>query len=515
MTLEQALEQLKPYSPDIPYDALECIRNSWHDAVPLLLTELDRCIDRPLDDDQAALFPYALYLCAEMRCDAAFERYERILCLPNLLLDHLIGDILTEHMPDMLARTCSGRFARLKAIIEDETVNEFARSMALAALKTLVADGSFAIEELRSYCLALLTHKLERRPSFVWDETVSLAGDLRIREALPLVERAYRHCLANPGSQTFESIESVLSEPRGQQELFSLQDGYADFDTVHAMSFFTRNWGKHDCIDEPDLDRLLQQRRQTRRQKLPGHGEKIGRNEPCPCGSGKKYKKCCIDRQVLSFAAHQMTDLEPSSLVNECLAAGYECHEEQNDHLAFMFWRRAWQEMRDVLPADVIDPNAEACATLFTGCDFLNNWLQDYQLVIENNLARNLDIARDGLLFCRQVIDRFPALHPLVKSNFQVTIVYLLLALGRSEDAFSQLQQVVEQNPASAQGYVVWADLLSCGSPNFNLRADYHRAQQLLKEALEKAANCEGWDVEMRLAELAASVTICDDRDWN
>lgn len=22
--------------------------------------------------------------------------------------------------------------------------------------------------------------------------------------------------------------------------------------------------------------------------------QKIGRNEPCPCGSGKKYKNCCI-----------------------------------------------------------------------------------------------------------------------------------------------------------------------------------------------------------------------------
>ena len=22
-------------------------------------------------------------------------------------------------------------------------------------------------------------------------------------------------------------------------------------------------------------------------------GEKVGRNDPCPCGSGKKYKKCC------------------------------------------------------------------------------------------------------------------------------------------------------------------------------------------------------------------------------
>jgi SEC-C motif-containing protein len=25
----------------------------------------------------------------------------------------------------------------------------------------------------------------------------------------------------------------------------------------------------------------------------PRHAEKIGRNDPCPCGSGKKYKKCC------------------------------------------------------------------------------------------------------------------------------------------------------------------------------------------------------------------------------
>ena len=25
---------------------------------------------------------------------------------------------------------------------------------------------------------------------------------------------------------------------------------------------------------------------------------KIGRNEPCPCGSGKKYKKCCLNKKV-------------------------------------------------------------------------------------------------------------------------------------------------------------------------------------------------------------------------
>jgi len=26
---------------------------------------------------------------------------------------------------------------------------------------------------------------------------------------------------------------------------------------------------------------------------VPAHSDKIGRNSPCPCGSGKKYKKCC------------------------------------------------------------------------------------------------------------------------------------------------------------------------------------------------------------------------------
>lgn len=24
--------------------------------------------------------------------------------------------------------------------------------------------------------------------------------------------------------------------------------------------------------------------------------DKIGRNDPCPCGSGKKYKSCCINK---------------------------------------------------------------------------------------------------------------------------------------------------------------------------------------------------------------------------
>ncbi len=54
---------------------------------------------------------------------------------------------------------------------------------------------------------------------------------------------------------------------------------------------------------EEEVDELDQQARQetefvlsrgqSEKQKPVVAGQKIGRNEPCPCGSGKKYKKCC------------------------------------------------------------------------------------------------------------------------------------------------------------------------------------------------------------------------------
>jgi uncharacterized protein YecA (UPF0149 family) len=30
-------------------------------------------------------------------------------------------------------------------------------------------------------------------------------------------------------------------------------------------------------------------------QSFMGNQRKVGRNDPCPCGSGKKYKKCCLN----------------------------------------------------------------------------------------------------------------------------------------------------------------------------------------------------------------------------
>jgi len=35
----------------------------------------------------------------------------------------------------------------------------------------------------------------------------------------------------------------------------------------------------------------------------------VGRNDPCPCGSGKKYKKCCMSKQLVEKEKKKKLDL--------------------------------------------------------------------------------------------------------------------------------------------------------------------------------------------------------------
>jgi len=37
--------------------------------------------------------------------------------------------------------------------------------------------------------------------------------------------------------------------------------------------------------------------------------KKIGRNDPCPCGSGKKYKKCCLEKQDIIWEQNKASQL--------------------------------------------------------------------------------------------------------------------------------------------------------------------------------------------------------------
>jgi hypothetical protein len=52
--------------------------------------------------------------------------------------------------------------------------------------------------------------------------------------------------------------------------------------------------------------------------------KEVGRNDPCPCGSGKKFKKCCemkqkhkkIQAQLLSVSTPQAPETQETSKVS-------------------------------------------------------------------------------------------------------------------------------------------------------------------------------------------------------
>jgi tetratricopeptide (TPR) repeat protein len=51
---------------------------------------------------------------------------------------------------------------------------------------------------------------------------------------------------------------------------------------------------------------------------------KIGRNEPCPCGSGNKYKRCCLSRDEAAAAEHAAAAQRAAVQRFAALAAGFD-----------------------------------------------------------------------------------------------------------------------------------------------------------------------------------------------
>ncbi|MFS0690345.1 SEC-C metal-binding domain-containing protein [Sporosarcina sp. 179-K 8C2 HS] len=63
----------------------------------------------------------------------------------------------------------------------------------------------------------------------------------------------------------------------------------------------------------------------------------IGRNDPCPCGSGKKYKKCCQSKQAVSVEAVQMEELEG------LLQTFYDVYPERKDIPDYLELANEWK----------------------------------------------------------------------------------------------------------------------------------------------------------------------------
>jgi hypothetical protein len=117
-------------------------------------------------------------------------------------------------------------------------------------------------------------------------------------------------------SEIYATTLERIGDVRGietLQEIFHEEGGNFVGDSLEVLSVLHNK-------DIPELKRIRREREACEAQKknsmldcdglltslqeekviettLRRTGPKVGRNAPCPCGSGKKYKKCCLKKE--------------------------------------------------------------------------------------------------------------------------------------------------------------------------------------------------------------------------
>jgi len=101
----------------------------------------------------------------------------------------------------------------------------------------------------------------------------------------------------NPGALPFanedsEYEEDEQDEERKRQEVSKALEEQQRIAAQSAVQDMTRNIQKQHERELKELQFVGTNGSGTANQTVSNGGPKVGRNDPCPCGSGKKYKKC-------------------------------------------------------------------------------------------------------------------------------------------------------------------------------------------------------------------------------
>ena len=183
--------------------------------------------------------------------------------LAELIAQYPDDDWVLQELPDVYALLGSEALPALADIVSDQTVDAMGRITAVEAISRLGRRHAGALAD----CKTVLRDQLSRyaqEPDHLNGFVINALVDLNAVEHVDLIRAAFR---AGAVDETIlGDIEDVEIEFGLRSERATIRPPTWLSDMVHAR-------------ERPPAP--------ERRQR------KVGRNEPCPCGSGKKYKRCC------------------------------------------------------------------------------------------------------------------------------------------------------------------------------------------------------------------------------
>ena len=298
MTIPEILKELELYTGRFPKKAMQAAIEQREAITPELLRVVEAVAEAPVKHAERKdymLHIFALFLLAQFREKRAYAPIVKMFSAPGETSFDLAGDTVTEGLRRILASVYDGNPVLLQGLIESENVNEFVRSAALGAFLVLERTGQMPRADVVEYFRNLFHGKLLRTHSYAWDGLVCAVADMPAPELLEDVRQAYAEGLVDSTVADLEGIErDLVSVKPWRRERHTLIS-----DAINEMewwSSFHPEDSRPKQLPMPDIPLPLPPQPVPTSYVAPQpvrRTTKIGRNAPCPCGSGKKHKKCC------------------------------------------------------------------------------------------------------------------------------------------------------------------------------------------------------------------------------
>lgn len=289
--------QLESLYYAVPPEVLAEVEQHREELAPLFIEELERVAANPslVADDDDALHIYAMVFLARWRDVRAYRPLLAFTHLDEAALDAVLGQLLHDIYGRALASCCDGDAAPLFALIEDASRPMPLRMVALESLTLAV----LASRTERTTAIAFMTEfairEAERLKSQgattdddcfeLLDLLVSCLGEVAAQDSLPLIREWFAAGLADPTFIPLEQVERYMERGAAENFVQMSQNNLGLIDDVHLESQRWLQWQAP--FFQPPAIPLGLVREPIRREEA-----KVGRNDPCPCGSGRKYKKC-------------------------------------------------------------------------------------------------------------------------------------------------------------------------------------------------------------------------------
>lgn len=288
MTIPEILAALTACTGKFPREALREAVAQREAITPALLRILEEAtinLAKIAPNQEYMAHLYAMYLLAQFREPRAYPLLVNFFRADRQLLEMATGDVMTDGLDRMLASTCHGDTSLIEQMIEDATLDEYIRSAGLGALLVLVTQGVKPRDEVMAYFQALFRGKLEREHSFVWSDLVHSSCDLYPEEVMADIAQAYADDLVDTFFIDMKSVQRALAMGKAAALAQLARDPRQHFieDTIKEMEWW-------ECFKAPQQSSPPVPPPTWTPAPAP---VTVGRNEPCPCGSGKKYKRCC------------------------------------------------------------------------------------------------------------------------------------------------------------------------------------------------------------------------------